>query len=45
MSMIEPVSVFKVGLATPCSTVVQIILCGIYFMMMLKEEKRTTGVF
>ncbi|MBR5265750.1 MAG: MATE family efflux transporter, partial [Clostridia bacterium] len=45
MSMIEPVSVFRVGLATPCSTVVQIILCGIYFIMMLKEEKRTEGVF
>ncbi|MBR4878496.1 MAG: MATE family efflux transporter, partial [Clostridia bacterium] len=45
MSKLEPVSVFNVGLATPCSTVVQIILCGIYFMMMLREEKRTTGVF
>ena len=40
MSKITPVSVFKVGLATPCSTIVQIILCGIYFMMMNKKEKQ-----
>ncbi len=31
MSRILPVSLFKVGLATPCSSVVQIILCLIYF--------------
>lgn len=29
MSKVEPVSLFHIGLATPCSTVVQIILCFI----------------
>ena len=27
MSKIVPVSLFKIGLATPCSTIVQIIMC------------------
>ena len=27
MSRLEPVSLFRIGLATPCSTVVQIVLC------------------
>lgn len=31
MSQILPVSLFKVGLATPCSSIVQIILCVVYF--------------
>ncbi len=39
MSKIMPVSVFRVGLATPCSTIVQIILCITYFIMMNKKEK------
>jgi hypothetical protein len=29
MSKVEPVSLFRIGLATPLSTVVQIILCMI----------------
>lgn len=36
MSKIEPVSLFNVGLATPTSTLVQIILCIIYFVMLSK---------
>ena len=40
MSRIEPVSLYLVGLATPASTVVQIILCGIYFFIMLRKEKQ-----
>ena len=37
VSRIPDVSVFFIGLATPCSTIVQIALCVIYF---LKTEKR-----
>ena len=37
MSRILPVSVFKVGLATPASTVVQIVLCVIWFMVRSKK--------
>jgi putative MATE family efflux protein len=37
MSRIKPVSLFKVGLATPCSTVIQIILCVAYFISMKKR--------
>lgn len=37
MSRIIPVSLFKIGLATPCSTVVQIAMCLI-FMMYLKKN-------
>ena len=36
MSKIEPVSLFNVGLATPTSTVVQIILCIGYFIFLSK---------
>lgn len=31
MSRMEPVDVFQIGLATPASSFLQIILCGIYF--------------
>ena len=37
MSKILPVSLFKVGLATPMSTIVQIILCVIYFVFLSKK--------
>jgi len=37
MSKIEPVSLFKVGLATPMSTIIQIILCVIYFVVLSKK--------
>ena len=40
MSKIEPVSLFKVGLATPASTFVQIILCGSFFIYLSKMAKR-----
>lgn len=43
MSKITPVSVFKVGLATPASSVVQITLCGIYFILLTKREKKTAA--
>ena len=40
MSRVEPVSLFRIGLATPCYTVVQIVLCTGYFVWMLRREKR-----
>ncbi len=40
MSKQAEVSLFHIGLATPCSTLVQIILCGIFFAVMLHIEKR-----
>ncbi len=41
MSRIRPVSIFLIGLATPCSTVVQIILCIIYFVHMRKMMSKS----
>ena len=41
MSKIEPVSLFRIGLATPCSTVFQIIMCLIcFFFYMPKNEAK-----
>lgn len=39
MSKIENVSLFGIGLATPTSTIVQIILCIVFFRHVLKKEK------
>lgn len=41
MSRIVPVSLFKVGLATPTSTLLQIILCGIYFVVINKTSNKS----
>lgn len=41
MSRIRPVSLFRVGLATPCSTVVQILLC--FGCMIYIQKKRAAG--
>ena len=40
MSKQAVVSLFRIGLATPASTVVQIILCGIYFVILLRRQKQ-----
>ena len=37
MSKIEPVSLFMVGLATPASTIVQIIFCVVYFVILNRK--------
>ena len=37
MSKVEPVSLFKVGLATPASTIVQIVICGVYLFFLSKS--------
>lgn len=42
MSRLEPVSLFQVGLATPCSTAVQILLFAGYFLVLAKSEKHST---
>lgn len=39
MSKLPHTSLFKIGLATPCSTIVQIILCSCIFWYLLKKEK------
>lgn len=40
MSKLEPVSLFKVGLATPISTLVQIILCVSFFVFLSEKSKK-----
>lgn len=42
MSRQTPVSLFHIGLAIPASTIVAIALCGIYFVVMLRREKKNT---
>jgi Na+-driven multidrug efflux pump len=37
MSTLEPVSLFHIGLATPCSTVLQIILCLLFYRRLQKK--------
>ena len=38
MSRMQPVSLFRVGLATPCSSVVQIALCVGYFVILNRKS-------
>lgn len=40
MSKQVPVSLFHIGLATPSSTLVQIILCGVYFVILRRRQKQ-----
>ena len=39
-SRIEPVSLFRIGLATPASSVVQTTMCIIYFIILSKQLKK-----
>lgn len=39
MSRIQPVSLFRIGLATPASSLLQTILCIIYFLHLRKQRK------
>lgn len=39
MSKRAEVSLFHIGLATPASSIVQIILCGVYFLILLRKQK------
>ena len=40
MSRIQPVSLFRIGLATPASTMIQILLCVLFLRYTLKKQKR-----
>lgn len=40
MSRQTPVSLFRIGLATPCSTAVQILLCLGFFFLFRRRQKR-----
>lgn len=40
LSRILPVSLFRIGLATPMSTIVQIILCVIWFILLRRKQKK-----
>lgn len=43
MSRRVPLSLFGIGLATPCSTLVQITLCGIWFFVQKKKMSRAAA--
>jgi putative MATE family efflux protein len=40
ISRLPDTSIFKIGLATPTSTLVQIILCSVYFTYLFQKEKK-----
>jgi Na+-driven multidrug efflux pump len=40
MSKILPVSLFRIGLATPISSAVQIVLCASFFIIVQRNQKR-----
>lgn len=40
MSRVQPVSLFRIGLATPCSTVVQIVMCTVFLLYRNRKEKQ-----
>ena len=43
MSRRVPASMFRIGLATPASTVVQVALCGICFLRIRRKDPRLNG--
>ena len=43
MSRIPGASLFYIGLATPCSTLIQIILCAVYYFRSNRADKKNTG--
>ncbi|MCF0110942.1 MAG: MATE family efflux transporter, partial [Erysipelotrichaceae bacterium] len=42
MSKVTPVSLFKIGLATPASSLLQVILCLGYMVYVKKKMKKVT---
>ena len=44
MSRQSPVSLFRIGLATPCSTVVQIMLCAIALILLKRQQEAADRV-
>lgn len=43
MSLAQPVSLFRIGLATPCSSAVQILLCFLFFRFRFRRKKPSSG--
>ena len=43
MSRQAGATLFQIGLATPSSSLVQIILCGIYFAVTLQRQKKAAA--
>lgn len=43
MSKLPNTSLFKIGLATPASTIVQILFCSICLLFVIREEKKVYG--
>ncbi|MCR5665205.1 MAG: hypothetical protein K6G01_00110 [Eubacterium sp.] len=39
MSHLVPVTLFHIGLATPCSTMVQIVMCVVYLLYIKKRTR------
>jgi Na+-driven multidrug efflux pump len=39
MSKLQPVSLFRVGLATPISSLIEIALCIVYFIVLNNQQK------
>jgi len=44
MSRLEPVSLFRISLATPASTFVQIVLCALFLVYTVRREKEKRSV-
>lgn len=40
LSKITPVSLFRIGLATPISTVIQILICVVFFIVLMHKQKQ-----
>ena len=41
---IQPVSLFRIGLATPCASIVQTIICLIYLFKVFGSEKKAPQI-
>ncbi len=40
MSLIKPVRIFYIGLATPCSSLLQVIMCVVYMQIVVKKKEK-----
>lgn len=45
MSKLPNTSLFKIGLATPASTIVQILFCTVCLWLMIRKERGTYGEY
>ena len=44
VSRAQNVSLFEIGLATPCSTLVQILVCALFFAFLVRRERREAQI-